>query len=69
MAVVVVLPCVPATAIPVFPAISVAEKFGALEHRDAGGARGQHFGVIIGHGGGAHHQVGAGDILGAVAGK
>ncbi len=66
MAVVVVLPWVPATAMTVCRPSAGPRNSDAFEHRDAGCARGLHFRVIVRDGGGAHHQVGAGDMFGAM---
>ena len=47
----------------------LAEEVGAFEHRDAGGQGSGDLGVGIGDRRGAHHQIGAADVFGRVAGE
>jgi hypothetical protein len=65
--VVVVLPCVPAMAMPCFRRISSASITARGTTGTRGGARGQHLGVVGLDRGGHHHRLGAGDVRRVVA--
>ena len=69
MAVVVVLPWVPATAMPVRSCIRRPRKSERLRTGMPAAWAADYFGVVIGDGRGAHHQIGAGDIVGGVTGE
>jgi hypothetical protein len=60
--VVVVLPWVPAIAMPCLKAHQLGEHLRARHHRDVALARRDHLGVVGLHRGGHHHHVGVGDV-------
>ena len=67
MDVVVVLPCVPAIAMPALDAHDLGEHLGALDDGNPGGARGGDLGVRLVDGARVDDDVRAGRVLGAVA--
>ncbi len=67
MAVVVVLPCVPAMVMPVLPSIRLPRKSARLTTGIRAARAAHYFGIVIRDGGGTYHQVSARNVLGAVA--
>ena len=64
--VVVVLPWLPATAIPYFNRINSASSSPRGNHGDLQAARFQHLGILLIHGGADHQRPRAGDVGGGV---
>ncbi len=69
MAVVVVLPCVPAIASGCCPAVSCSRKSSRLSTGDTGCPRGLDLNIVIGDGRRAHYQLRSGDVFRPVSSK
>jgi hypothetical protein len=67
MEVVVVLPCIPAMAMPYLRRIKLGQHLGALNDGNLVSARLQHFGIVRGDGGTGDDDRGSGNVSGVVA--